>query len=248
MYAPGENARLWEEFYRDSIMAFGCDRMGDLRQYPDVDTIAKKLMEVYGLKRHPVNDTRACYDFAYTMKPGDHIIVKRGLMDVVGYGTDKRGAPHSLALAYSKDDEQFSVPPNVFLLGMMNTADRSLALIDYALRRRFCFASLDPLFGTPVLQNYLVRRGAAQAVVAEVSARMAALNEEIAADSNLGNGFSIGHSYFCPAQGALTEEHYFRAVEGKIIPLLKEYWFDNPEKVQHWRDKLTAKFAARAAV
>jgi 5-methylcytosine-specific restriction protein B len=161
---------------------------------------------------------------------------------------DKRDPKHSIALAYSKDSEQFYVPPNVYVLGMMNTADRSLALVDYALRRRFLFASLDPLFGTAVLEHHLVGRGAAQALVAEISSRFCALNEEVSADANLGKGFEIGHSYFCQAERPLTEDQYFRVVEGKIIPLLREYWFDNPEKVQHWAAKLRAKFADKAAV
>ena len=160
---------------------------------------------------------------------------------------DKRGSRNSLALAYSKNDEQFYVPPNVYVLGMMNTADRSLALVDYALRRRFSFASLDPLFGTAVLENHLVGRGTPRTIVSEISSRFAALNEEITGDPNLREGFRIGHSYFCPAVGPLTEAQYFRAVDTKIVPLLQEYWFDDPDKVRHWREKLSAKFTVGAA-
>lgn len=78
--------------------------------------------------------------------------------------------------------------------------------------------------------------------------RLTELNKDIAYDANLGDGFRIGHSYFCPADGPLTEAHYFRAVEGKVVPLLREYWFDNEEKWRHWRERLSAKFAAKAAV
>lgn len=85
-YAPGRKAEFWEEFYREEIMAIGWDDLGDLRQYPDLEAVAKKLIEVYQLKGYPKNDSRACYDFRDTMQPGDRVIVKRGRDEVVGYG------------------------------------------------------------------------------------------------------------------------------------------------------------------
>lgn len=86
-YAPGENARHSEEFYREGIMAIGWDEMGDLLQYPGLDTTAKKLIETYRVQGYPINNAHACYDFSHVMKPGDRVFVKRGVMDVIGYGT-----------------------------------------------------------------------------------------------------------------------------------------------------------------
>jgi hypothetical protein len=85
-YAPGPRAQFWEEFYREEILAIGWDELGDLRQYPDHDTVAKKLIEVYELKGYPINDSLACHNFVHVMKPGDRVIVKRGRDEVVGYG------------------------------------------------------------------------------------------------------------------------------------------------------------------
>lgn len=111
---------------------------------------------------------------------------------------DKRGNKNSLALAYStSDDEQFYVPANVFLLGMMNTADRSLALVDYALRRRFAFVNLEPLFGSSTFVDLLEARGTDPVLAKAVAARLMELNQTIAEEHNLGPGFRIGHSYFC---------------------------------------------------
>ena len=86
-YAPGPKAQFWEEFYREGIMAIGWDELGDLGQYRDHAAVAQKLIEVYGLKRFPINDSLACFDFLHSMKRGDRVIVKRGRDEVVGFGT-----------------------------------------------------------------------------------------------------------------------------------------------------------------
>ena len=156
---------------------------------------------------------------------------------------DKRGSKNSLALTYSvSEDEQFYVPSNVHILGMMNTADRSLALVDYALRRRFAFKELVPLFDSNVFIDFLIEGGTKPELATTVAARLKALNHAIAEDQNLGPGFAIGHSYFCGNGAALTEKEYTQAIRHEILPLLKEYWFDNRERTEEWAHKLEAKF------
>jgi 5-methylcytosine-specific restriction enzyme B len=157
--------------------------------------------------------------------------------------SDKRGSKNSLALTYSaSEDEQFYVPPNVYILGTMNTADRSLALVDYALRRRFAFVELPPLFESRVFTDFLIDSGTESGLAATVVARLVALNKAIAEEQSLGPGFVIGHSYFCRNGAALTEKGYTEAIRHEIMPLLKEYWFDDQNRVKEWCEKLETKF------
>ncbi len=110
---------------------------------------------------------------------------------------DKRGSKNSLALTYSvSDDEQFYVPSNVYILGMMNTADRSLALVDFALRRRFAFVKLEPLFGSSAFVDFLVNKGTNPAFAVAVAARLQILNRTIAEEPNLGPGFRLATAIF----------------------------------------------------
>lgn len=135
-----------------------------------------------------------------------------------------------LTLAYN--DEAFAVPKNVHIIGMMNTADRSLAMIDYALRRRFSFVAMKPGFdseGFLAYQSALDNDTFDQLVMATK-----ALNVEISKDSSLGPGFCIGHSYFCE-QREITEDWLQSVVDFDILPMLEEYWFDDPAKVERWR-------------
>src|SRR5262249_30835628 len=142
----------------------------------------------------------------------------------------------------TRDDEQFYVPDNVFILGLMNTADRSLALVDYALRRRFVFERLSPMFGDTPFKQFLANGGADATLATALSDRLIELNEAISEDQNLGAGFCIGHSYFCRLGGSLTEKDYFDAVKNEILPLLEEYWVDDCDRLEKWRDKLLASF------
>ncbi|OZM56330.1 AAA family ATPase [Lottiidibacillus patelloidae] len=145
---------------------------------------------------------------------------------------DKRGNEFAIKLAYGKG-ETFYIPENVYLIATMNTADRSLAMVDYALRRRFAFIDLVPGFHTDTFADHLKSKGISQGFVDKIRAFMDDVNIEIINDKvNLGKGFEIGHSYFCP-DGAVQDEQswYERVVRLEIKPLLQEYWFDQEDKV-----------------
>ncbi len=148
---------------------------------------------------------------------------------------DKRGAENALPLTYSDDStERFSVPQNVYIMGLMNTADRSLAMVDYALRRRFVFFSLTPKFDAPGFGEQLLRHGASPELLNQIRERMRQLNKRIAEDRReLGLAFCIGHSFFCPQDGVSADEGWYRAViEGEILPLVREYWSDTPDTAE----------------
>jgi 5-methylcytosine-specific restriction protein B len=115
--------------------------------------------------------------------------------------SDKRGADNAIPLTYSESDgERFSVPPNVYLLGLMNTADRSLALVDYALRRRFVFFTLRPALDSAKFAHQLVNAGGPDSLIELIRSRVAALNAKIQSDRDLGDGFLFGHSFFALPQ------------------------------------------------
>lgn len=141
--------------------------------------------------------------------------------------SDKRGV--ELQLLYA--DEQFSIPSNVHIIGMMNTADRSLAMLDYALRRRFAFFEISPAFGSSGFRAY--RTKVNNPKFDRLIATVEQLNDVIANDDSLGEGFCIGHSYFC-TKATINDEWMKSIVEYELIPLLKEYWFDEAVKVKDW--------------
>ena len=144
---------------------------------------------------------------------------------------DKRG--EKLRLLYS--NELFSVPPNVYIIGMMNTADRSLALIDYALRRRFAFFDIEPAFNTEIFQT-VISENAHPKFNALVD-QIISLNDYISKDEALGDGFRIGHSYLC--SGDVSEDAWlYSVVKFELLPLINEYWFDEQSKVEQWTKKL----------
>ena len=147
--------------------------------------------------------------------------------------SDKRGI--QLQLLYS--GEKFAVPKNVYIIGMMNTADRSLAMLDYALRRRFAFYEMRPGFETDGFREYCMSLGSEK--FDRLIHGVESLNSVIAADESLGEGFCIGHSYFCNLTAdKLTDRALSAIVEYELIPLLKEYWFDEPLKVKDWTNNL----------
>ncbi|MCB9707287.1 MAG: AAA family ATPase [Myxococcales bacterium] len=152
---------------------------------------------------------------------------------------DKRAEDWSISLAYSKEGERFYVPDNVYIIGTMNTADRSLAMVDYALRRRFAFVDVPPGYRQDAFRNALERIGADSRLRDLIISRLTRLNEQIEADPNLGSGFCIGHSYFCRSPSRDPDpEWYQRIVRTELKPLLREYWFDQPERAQDEVDKL----------
>lgn len=144
---------------------------------------------------------------------------------------DKRGI--ELDLLYS--NERFSIPKNLYIIGMMNTADRSLAMLDYALRRRFAFFEFEPAFENEQFKKYQETQDNEK--FNKVIKCVVALNDVISKDESLGKGFRIGHSYFCTEE-QITDEWLYSIVELEIIPLLNEYWFDEPTKIVDWSQKL----------
>ncbi|HRS21540.1 MAG TPA: AAA family ATPase [Clostridia bacterium] len=142
-------------------------------------------------------------------------------------------------LAYS--GMPFAVPENLYIIGMMNTADRSLAMIDYALRRRFSFFEMEPGFNSEGFQNY--QQAFANETFNALIDQIKVLNKEIAEDPSLGRGFRIGHSYFCGREeGGCTTDWMRSVVEFDILPMLAEYWFDEPAKLQRWEKNLRGVF------
>lgn len=138
-----------------------------------------------------------------------------------------------IALTYS--DFPFSVPDNLYIIGMMNTADRSLAMIDYALRRRFSLFEMEPGFHSEGFMRY--QSGLNNEKLNELIERVKELNQKIIADKSLGKGFCIGHSYFCN-QTVCTDEWLDIIVNYEILPMLSEYWFDEPATLQRWESNL----------
>ncbi|MBF1201654.1 MAG: EVE domain-containing protein [Fusobacterium periodonticum] len=140
-------------------------------------------------------------------------------------------------LAY--DGLDFSVPKNLHIIGMMNIADRSLAMIDYALRRRFSFFDIEPAFDSEGFSNY--QKEFSNNTFDRLIKKIKELNTEITQDKSLGKGFCIGHSYFCNAEEC-TLEWMKNIVEFDIFPMLSEYWFDDESKLNEWKDILYGVF------
>lgn len=147
---------------------------------------------------------------------------------------DKRDYSNAIKLTYSSDsDDKFYIPDNVFVIATMNTADRSLALVDYALRRRFSFINLEPGHNTQAFTNFLKSNGVTKDFVEKIQSFLNEMNQMILDDNiNLGKGFEIGHSFFTPSEFIQDEITWFnRILKLEIEPLLNEYWFDEEGKV-----------------
>lgn len=148
---------------------------------------------------------------------------------------DYRGTKATLAY----NGLSFSVPKNLYIIGMMNTADRSLAMIDYALRRRFSFFEMEPGFDSEGFIHY--QNELNSETLNELISKVKDLNREIALDKSLGKGFCIGHSYFC-GRDVCTDEWLHSIVDYDILPMLSEYWFDDTNKLQRWENILQGVF------
>lgn len=149
---------------------------------------------------------------------------------------DKRGPQNTITLTYENDE--FFIPSNVHIIGMMNTADRSLAMIDYALRRRFSFYDVQPAFGSDKFKEEVEK--VHNEKLNNLVDKVVELNEAIANDDSLGEGYRIGHSYFCNIHENQVLQSLESIVEFDLIPLLKEYWFDNKDEVKKWSEELRA--------
>ena len=144
-----------------------------------------------------------------------------------------------MELAYPRRaGERVYVPENLYVIGTMNVADRSLALVDLALRRRFAFVNLVPSLNE-AWQQWCVGKGLDTTSIAHIQTRMQVLNDEIAADRALGSQFQIGHSYVTPHEPVHDAQAWFaEVVQSEIGPLLHEYWFDTPERANETVAKL----------
>ena len=159
---------------------------------------------------------------------------------------DKRNPDEALELCYSREDgERFFIPENLYVIGTMNIADRSLALVDLALRRRFAFVDLEPVFGGPWRNWVHDKFNIDRKTLSEIETRIRFLNDEISDNPGIGPQSRIGHSYVTPANGTVIEDAHgwFRqVVNTEIGPLLDEYWFDNLDRAKKAKETLLQGF------
>lgn len=159
---------------------------------------------------------------------------------------DKRGDAYAVPLTYAKKDKEgkenkethfikFSVPENIYLIGTMNTADRSLAMMDYALRRRFSFREIEPAFDQPAFRQHMLQHGVPEPLADHIIQNIGQVNDVIESAKELGKGFRIGHSYFCGSTEGQAERWLEDIIETEICPLLDEYWFDNVGKAEQMK-------------
>ena len=145
---------------------------------------------------------------------------------------DKRGEKNKIKLAYSSN-EYFFIPDNLYIIGTMNTADRSLTIVDYALRRRFAFIKMRPKFNEQ-FHAFLSKKGLSKEIISSITNKMTTLNDIINSDESLGDGFEIGHSYFCSYKSGEHNKWLSNVFKYEIIPLIEEYWFDDKQLVEEY--------------
>ena len=146
--------------------------------------------------------------------------------------SDKRGEKNKIKLAYSPD-EDFYIPDNLYIIGTMNTADRSLTIVDYALRRRFAFIKMSPKYNEQ-FEAYLLKKGISKEIISSITNKMTILNKIIISDDSLGYGFEIGHSYFCSYKSGEHKKWLANVFKYEIIPLIEEYWFDDQKLIDEY--------------
>lgn len=130
--------------------------------------------------------------------------------------------------------EKFSVPDNLYIIGTMNTADRGLVMLDYALRRRFAFITLEPQYKSDGFRQIMVQSNNVK--LNKIARKIIDLNRAISQDDMLGPGFQVGHSYFCLGR-PITDQDLNNIIHFEIMPLLQEYWYDSEEKANTWRNE-----------
>lgn len=145
---------------------------------------------------------------------------------------DKRGESNKLTLAYSSN-QHFYIPDNLYIIGTMNTADRSLTVVDYALRRRFAFIKMKPNFNNQ-FEAFLLKKRISQDIISSITNKMTTLNKIINSDESLGAGFEIGHSYFCSYKSGDHQKWLSNVFKYEIVPLIEEYWFDDQQLIEEY--------------
>ncbi len=215
--------------YEDFIMGYK----------PDGDSFSLRSGIFYEFCRRAANDPTRDYFFIIDeINRGNLSKIFGELLQLIEADYRER----TIRLAYSKD-ELFAVPENLYIIGMMNTADRSLAMIDYALRRRFSFFDMTPGFDSDGFSKY--REAITSPYFDKLVEAVKAVNDDILKDDSLGKGFQIGHSYLIqPVYGDDRDENLFdfdtteSIIEYDLIPLVSEYWFDNENRLKAAVDKL----------
>jgi 5-methylcytosine-specific restriction protein B len=189
--------------------------------------------------RRARHDGRPCFFIIDEINRGNLAKIFGELLMLIE--ADKRGPEFAMPLTYADTvEETFWLPENLHIIGTMNTADRSLAMVDYALRRRFAFVTLEPALHRAEFRTWLVGKGAPPALAGLIAERVANLNAEISEERDLGPGFRVGHSYFCPADVPTDWEAWYRdIIDAEIAPLLEEY-FDKNTRVKELTDALLA--------
>ena len=148
----------------------------------------------------------------------------------------KRNSREAIKLCYPNSEGLHTpvyVPSNLYIIGTMNVADRSLALVDMAFRRRFAFINLEPNLNKTWKDFVVNKLGMDTSIANYIQSEIGNLNNQISSDSRLGKDFQIGHSFFTPNESLKNKDSkkwYVEMVESEIAPLLQEYWFDSLEE------------------